>query len=312
VALGRQTVIRFSKCRYIRVLIASNLPFSPQGECQSRNQPRATRLEIPFIPDTGLSTPARDVHAPLRMREHLALSTINDSRHNEVSKAFRAHRYGISFAISAKVRGLLLALCLVPALHAGEREDFASPRFVRGDLPLVPVLAVSGGEVFLEVLVTEDGRVDAVDVLRTTPPFTEALVDAVRRWQFTRAAAPQTGSLRVFVAGIFAPPALEGPTLGEPPKDLRAPHEDVAFPVFWTRAGYPPHAMGAGAVLIETTFGDSPIPIDTRVVVSAPGFDEAALDAARSWAFRPARRDGQVVATHAYIVFGFRPPVRGF
>ena len=227
-------------------------------------------------------------------------------------KHFRAHRYGISFAISAKVRGLLLALCLVPALHAGEREDFASPRFVRGDLPLVPVLAVSGGEVFLEVLVTEDGRVDAVDVLRTTPPFTEALADAVRRWQFTRAAAPQTGSLRVFVAGIFAPPALEGPTLGEPPKDLRAPHEDVAFPVFWTRAGYPPHAMGAGAVLIETTFGDSPIPIDTRVVVSAPGFDEAALDAARSWAFRPARRDGQVIATHAYIVFGFRPPVRGF
>ena len=210
------------------------------------------------------------------------------------------------------MRGLLLALCLVPALHAGQREDLASPRFVRGDLPLVPVLAVSGGEVFLEVLVTADGRVDAVDVLRTTPPFTEALVDAVRRWQFTRAAAPQTGSLRVFVAGIFAPPALEGPTLGEPPKDLRAPHEDVAFPVFWTRAGYPPHAMGAGAVLIEGTIGDSPILIDTRVVVSAPGFDEAALDAARSWAFRPARRDGQVVATRAYIVFGFRPPVRGF
>ena len=67
---------------------SQQMPFSPQGECQSRNQPRATRLEIPLIPDTGLSTPARDVHAPLRMREHLALSTINDSRHNEVSKAF--------------------------------------------------------------------------------------------------------------------------------------------------------------------------------------------------------------------------------
>ena len=66
------------------------------------------------------------------------------------------------------MRGLLLALCLVPALHAGEREDFASPRFVRGDLPLVPVLAVSGGEVFLEVLVTADGHVERVDVLRTT------------------------------------------------------------------------------------------------------------------------------------------------
>jgi TonB family protein len=176
-------------------------------------------------------------------------------------------------------------------------------------MPRVPVLAVSGGEVFLEVLVTADGRVAAVDVLRTTPPFTEALVDAVRRWQFTRAVAPQTGSSRVFVAGIFAPPVLQGPTLGEPPHDFGAPHEDVPSPIFWTRAAYPPNATGAGAVLIETIIGDSAHPIDTRVVLSAPGFDEAALDTARSWSFRPARRDGQVVATHAYIVFGFRPPV---
>jgi TonB family protein len=203
-------------------------------------------------------------------------------------------------------------LCLAQALVAGKQEDFASPRFVRGEVPLVPVLAVSGGEVFLEVLVTVDGRVEAVDVLRTTPPFTEALVDAVRRWQFTRATGPQTGSSRVSVVGIFAPPALGGPTLGEPPKDLRAPHEDVAFPVLWIPAAYPPHAVGAGAVLIETIIGDSTIPIDSRVVVSAPGFDQAALDAARSWSFRPARRDGQVVATPAYIVFGFRSPVTRF
>jgi TonB family protein len=208
--------------------------------------------------------------------------------------------------------GLLLLLWLVHASVAVGWEDSASPRFVRGDMPLVPVLAVSGGEVFLEVLVTADGRVAAVDVLRTTPPFTEALVDAVRRWQFTRAAAPQTGSSRVFVAGIFAPPVVQGPTLGQPPHDLGAPHEDVASPAFWTRAAYPANATGAGAVLIETLIGDATTPIDARVLVSAPGFDEAALHAAKSWSFRPARREGQVVATHVYIVFGFRPPITGF
>jgi hypothetical protein len=62
-------------------------------------------------------------------------------------------------------------------LHGSTTVDaqagFVSARYVSGELPVAPALVVSGGEVFLEVLVAEDGRVDSIRTLRTTPGFTD-------------------------------------------------------------------------------------------------------------------------------------------
>jgi TonB family protein len=220
---------------------------------------------------------------------------------------------------------LLLGILVMGVLHgsapASAQQSFFSARYISGDLPAPPVLAVSGGEVFLEVLVAADGHVDSIRTLRATPPFTDAMIAAVRGWWFepaTKVVEPTPGVMTelarpvadpVFVAGMFAPPALNGPTLGEPPQDLLSASSQTPSPKIVDAAAYPPRAWGGGAVLVEVTIDPAGAVGEAQVRVSSPGFDAAAVAAARSWSFKPAHRDAMPVITHAYLVFVFRPPV---
>jgi outer membrane biosynthesis protein TonB len=178
----------------------------------------------------------------------------------------------------------------------------AAAKFKSGSLPAPPGTAVGGGEVLLEVQVNEGGGVEAVRTLRDTPPYTEALRSAVEGWTFEPArdeegSAPST----VLVAGSFRPPTMAAPAIGEAPKDVAAPGARAPFPTTTTPALYPPQAQGDAQVLVEIALGEPGGPA-TRVVRGARGFDEAALQAARQWRFRPGRGV-------AYVVFGFRQPV---
>ena len=213
----------------------------------------------------------------------------------------------------------MLVLC-APAT-SGAQTGFVAARLVNGGLPVIPVLAVSGGQVFLEVTVTTDGRIDSIRTLRTTPPFTGAVIEAVRGWRFTPArqtVEPSAGSQEssakpvaapVFVAAMFTPPVLNGPTLGQPPQDLLSASNETPMPAVSAPATYPPRALGTGIVLIEVTIDGATARTEARVKVSSPAFDAAAMAAARSWSFLAARRQGQVVTAHAYLLFAFREPV---
>jgi TonB family protein len=64
-------------------------------------------------------------------------------------------------------------------------------------------------------------------------------------------------------------------------------------------------------VLVEVTIDGAGVLTDAQVNVSSPAFDAAALAAARSWSFRAARKQGNAVTTHAYLLFAFRQPVTG-
>jgi TonB family protein len=219
------------------------------------------------------------------------------------------------------VVGISVMAVLHGPVGASAQQTFFSARYVSGELPTSPVLAVSGGEVFLEVLVATDGHVDSIRTLRTTPPFTDAMIAAVRGWWFepavqvvepgpsdwTELARPVAAP--IFVAGMFAPPALNGPTLGQPPQNLLLASNQTPSPKIVDGAQYPPRAWGSGAVLIEVTIDGAGIVTDTQVRVSSPAFDEAAIAAARSWSFKAARRDALPVVTRAYLAFMFRPPV---
>lgn len=219
--------------------------------------------------------------------------------------------------------GILAMVVLHGSPAVGAQAGFVSARYVSGDLPMAPALAVSGGEVFLEVLVAVDGRVDSIRTLRTTPPFTDAVIEAVRGWRFkpaTQAVEPSTGQIAaptrpvagpVFVAAMFAPPALNGPTLGQPPHNVLSASDEAPMPTVANGAAYPPRALGDGTVLIEVTIDGAGLLTDAQVKVSSPAFDAAAIAAARSWSFRAARRRGNAATTHAYLLFAFRQPVIG-
>jgi TonB family protein len=79
----------------------------------------------------------------------------------------------------------------------------------------------------------------------------------------------------------------------------------VAFPASVQEPVYPARADAGGVVLIEARVNASGAVTATRVIGSAPPFDQPALDAARRWRFRPARG----ADTYAYLIFGFPQPV---
>jgi TonB family protein len=221
----------------------------------------------------------------------------------------------------ARIACAVISLAAIAPLSAV--DPYTPAQFRGGSLPVLPVQAVGGGEVYLEVSVNSAGAVTDVKPLRTSSPFTEALTDAVGAWQFRpaeEAGEPAPGQTpdpsarkridaRVFLAGMFRPPTLNAPTLGTPSVDVAAPSDDVPFPTAAVPPLYPLLARDSGVVLVEVRVGRAGNVIEANAVRSSPAFDAPALDAARRWTFRPARLHGAPVEAFAYIVFGFRQPV---
>jgi protein TonB len=214
------------------------------------------------------------------------------------------------------VAGARLTLSAAPAFHPAKYQSGALP-------PLPPPTVVGGGEVMLELDVTSTGAVRGVKILRTTPPYGDALAAAVKTWRFTpaeternpRPVDPAESGWRpvdstVLIVLMVRPPAFfGGPTLGDPPRNVGPPSDGTPIPTTNFAANYPPLARQAGLVLIETTIDLNGRATDNRVLQSSPPFDQTALDALQRWTFRPARVAGSPVPVFAYVAFGFREPV---
>jgi TonB family protein len=202
-------------------------------------------------------------------------------------------------------------------------QDLSSPaQFQTGALPTLPPLTVGGGQVLLEVSVGTDGRVTEVRPLRTTPPFTETLTQAVRDWRFRpaedvdtaapgadrRTAARTPVASKVLVVGVFRPPALNMPTLGESPKEGAPASDDTAFPLTITPPTFPPQALRGGVVLLEARIDRGGQATDIKTLRSSAPFDDAARRAVSDWVFRPARLHGSYAPSFVYVVLGFAAP----
>jgi TonB family protein len=208
---------------------------------------------------------------------------------------------------------------------ADRRDVVRIPARLRaGIAPAIPVQAVAGGDVSLELAVDETGRVTDARVLRSTPPFTAALLEAVAGWRFDPAedvAVPMPGETparlprervpsRVLVLGVFRPPALFPMTIGTPPQALATPSVAVPNPTAPPRwPPYPPMAQFDGVVMIELRIGADGQLADTRLVRSAGAFDQPALNSADALTFRAARVHGRPSPAYVYFVAAFRQPV---
>jgi TonB family protein len=219
-----------------------------------------------------------------------------------------------------------LALMTVTAMGtvASAQQGFMPAAFQSGPIPQLNVLSIEagGGQVLLELTVAPDGAVIGSRPLRATPSFTERIQSTSSSWRFAPAEAmfeprdqrpggPLTHPIesKVLVAGVFRPPTLIGPSIGEPITDVANPSDDIPFPLSVIQPMYPPNARDAGVVLVEARVNASGAVIGAVVKISSPGFDSPALDAARQWRFRPARVGGVFVPSLAYIVFGFPMPL---
>lgn len=222
-------------------------------------------------------------------------------------------------------RELLLAAFFAIDAVAMAQSRVAPARYLDGALPSIPVQAVGGGEVLLELAVDNRGHVGSSRTLRATPPFTDGLSQVVRGWQFAPAESdlPPAGTditstpsriavpSKVLVAGQFRPPSINTPTLGEAATDVAQASSETPFPLTTVMPPYPPLAREGGTVLVEVHIDSRGAVVDAKAVRSASPFDEPALAAARQWTFRPARLGVTPVDTLAYIVFAFRQPITG-
>lgn len=205
----------------------------------------------------------------------------------------------------AKLAAVLALVLAAPA------ASFDPARLTgRGALPGAPSFAVGGGEVWLELAVSAGGEVGEVVTLRETPPYTEALRASVSRWSFAPAQdAGEAVASRVLVVGMFRPPTLVGPTIGELPRDVAAASAEVAVPTLSPMPAYPMNALGDATVLVVATVGPDGRVSAAQARGGAEPFAATAVDAVRGWQFKAASREGMPVSASVCVVVGFRSPV---
>jgi TonB family protein len=191
--------------------------------------------------------------------------------------------------------------------------DIEPARLRAGALPVVPVMMTAGADVIVSVAVSNGGDVTGVDVLRSTPPFTDAVVRAVRSWRFSPALDQDRKPIasRVLVDALARPPSLNSPTIGTPPVNVSGPDPRIPYPAQTPPPLYPINARTEGTVLVETRLDPSGRVAEATVLRSAQPFDDAALDAAHGWTFLPASAPNVAASPYAYLVFVFRQPIVG-
>jgi TonB family protein len=217
--------------------------------------------------------------------------------------------------------GLLASV--VAATPAGQDVEAKPARYRSGPLPPLPALAAGGGEVFLEVEVTEEGTVAGIAALRATPSFTDRVVTAVKQWTFepaTRVDLPDAPGVpptvgpapsSVLVVAVFRPPTMLAPARGEPSTDLAAHSAAIPFPSLVRPPPWPPLARDGGVVLVEARVDGRGMVADVDVLDGSPGFHEAALETVRGWRFLPVRAPDVPAESYVYAILGFPTPITG-
>ena len=210
-----------------------------------------------------------------------------------------------------------LVACALAAVVPQE-PPYATAQLRQGRPPAIPIDAVAAGEVLVELDVSATGAVTRARPLRTTPPFTDLVLRAVRGWQFVPASELVQGRGRssrvdvpssVLVVAVYRAPVLVGPTLGEPPRDVAPPSSAVASPAMMPAPPFPPNAVFGGTVLLEVHVDADGGIEHVNVLRASPPFDAVAVKTVRDWVFRPARPNGMRAPAVVYVVFGFRAPV---
>ena len=188
-------------------------------------------------------------------------------------------------------------------------QRFEPARATSANVQAIPYRTAAAAIVGVELTVDARGRVADVRSLVDVEPFTDVLRNSVRSWSFDAArGGGQRVESHVLVAGVFRPAMLMFPRPDVPKQVDAQPSDDIPFPTSVEVPNYPPNAIGSAYVLVEVEVGESGSVTSTKTMGPTTGFDDAALQAARAWTFRPARQDGRSVSGFVYLVFAFRQP----
>jgi len=210
------------------------------------------------------------------------------------------------------IAALIIAAAAPAEVASGQVPT--APRLCDGPVAADIPRAFGGGEVVLELTIDSEGAVAESERIRMTPPFLDFVVKSVAQWRFTPATAVIDGRVTtvvtpVLVVAVFRPPLVyAGPAPGPRAQVFGALSRRVPSVDSISLPAYPPMAIGDGVVVIEIEMRRWEPP-NYRIVGPASGFDDAALDAVRSWRFGPPQDSDVPDTIFAYALLGFRAPL---
>jgi TonB family protein len=186
---------------------------------------------------------------------------------------------------------------------------------VQPDYPPIAKQVNASGEVRVEVIIGENGRVISAKAVSGHPVLRAAAEDAARKWVFKPTEVGgkpvQVQSALTFVFNLPPPPTSVPPadTGAETSKKLT-----VSGGVLQGKAiqkvqpPYPPIAKAArasGAVQVQVTIGETGKVIEASVISGHPLLRDAALQAARRWLFQPTELSAVPVKVQGILTFNF-------
>jgi TonB family protein len=186
---------------------------------------------------------------------------------------------------------------------------YAPPRVTSSPFGGLPYGARAAGLVVLDVDVDEAGAVRGIQTVKDLEPFGPVLREDVSSWVFDPARRDGIAvAQRVLVVGAIRPAMLEFPAPSAPPAPPADAPRGAPYPTFVGIPPYPANHVGGAAVLVETRINEEGTVTSARIVGDTSGFDDASVEAARRWVFRPARQGGHAVSSYAYLLFVYREP----
>jgi TonB family protein len=179
----------------------------------------------------------------------------------------------------------VLCGCLAVVVFAQEAPkvagtDVPPPKRLRTVLPEYPLAAQESGAhgiVILEITIDSHGKVAAVKVLRSVPPFDEPAIAAVKKWEYeVTKLEGQPVAVTLTVPITFA---------------LRVPEVSRQEGIPELRQGtspvYPKGQKGGGRVRVEVSLDPEGKLAEMEVTSGEGPFREALLQSLRSWRFAP-------------------------
>ena len=168
------------------------------------------------------------------------------------------------------------------------------------------------GTVVLDTVVSTEGRVTRVKVVKSLPLLDHAAIEAIQQWRYkpaTKDGRPVETSLSIAVS---FPPAggVAAPSQREEIGEIYDVTGDVTPPKLVTRVTpeYPKEAHRAkvgGRVILNAIIGVDGNIESVAVKRSAPMFDEPAVAAVKQWKYEPATKGGRPVRVRFLIVVDF-------
>lgn len=208
------------------------------------------------------------------------------------------------------MRAIGLSIILVSLTGMVSESSWSPPKLVKSTIPS-PFAAADGEYALFDVRISREGLVVAVTELGTGASFADRMRSHILSWRFEPATSDRTDRIpsSVLVAVVSRAPKLAG-AIGPWPKtpERVETSEQIPFPKRILVPPFPPHATREGIVLLEVEIDDDGRVADGKVVHSSNGYDGVCLDTVEEWEIRPARHQGDEVATQAYILCNFRPP----